>query len=69
MSYTQKAKLEVGGFAYPIKIKLEQKADAYAEGEYLMDLASMVTVNKDAVFLSKFHKLIPLKAASLTKVA
>ena len=66
-AYTQKAKLEVMGFAYPFKVKLENKADAYAPGEYVLDLASMVTVNKEIAALGKFHVLVPLKAAVAAK--
>ena len=66
----QNARVEHDGFAYPFKVKLENKADAYPAGEYIIDLASMLTFNKEAMFLTKFHKLVPVKpAAPATKVA
>ena len=46
-SFTQKAKLEVGGFAYPFKVKLQNPEDAYPVGEYVLDVAAMLTVQKE----------------------
>lgn len=60
----QQAKLEVAGFAYPYKVRLEDGQQAYAQGEYVLDLAAMVQVNKEAVNLAKFPVLIPLKAVA-----
>ena len=58
----QKAKLEVGGFAYPFDVRLESGQRAYPVGEYLLDMASMVTVNRGALNLSKYTALVPFKA-------
>jgi hypothetical protein len=60
ISYTtrkQKAKLEAGGFAYPLDVRLEEGQKAYAKGEYTLDLESMITVNKGVINLSKFTVL------------
>jgi hypothetical protein len=64
---SQKAKLEVAGFAYPYKVRLEDGQPPYAAGEYVLDLAAMVQVNKEAVNLSKFPVLLPMKAAAAAK--
>ncbi|WP_407471885.1 single-stranded DNA-binding protein [Xanthomonas campestris pv. raphani] len=59
-SYTtrkQKAKLEVGGFAYPFDVRLKGGQRAYAVGEYELDLDKMITVNKGVASLSKFAAL------------
>lgn len=71
-SYTtrkQKAKLEVGGFAYPFDVRLEDGQTAYAVGEYELDLDRMITVNKGVASLSKFASLkskaaVPARAAA-----
>ena len=64
---SQKAKLEVNGFAYPYKVRLEESQPAYAPGEYVLDLAAMCQVNKEAVNLSKFPVLLPLAAHAAAK--
>jgi hypothetical protein len=58
----QKAKLEAGGFAYPLDVRLEKGQAAYPAGEYELDLESMVTVNKGSLNFSKFHALKRLGA-------
>jgi len=60
----QKGRIEVGGFAYPIDIRLEDGQPAYAVGDYELDIASMLQVNKGVMSLSKFTALRPLKAAA-----
>ncbi|MBV6851814.1 single-stranded DNA-binding protein [Xanthomonas euvesicatoria] len=58
----QKAKLEAGGFVYPLDVRLEKGQAAYQPGEYQLDLEAMVTVNKGAINYSKFHVLRAVKA-------
>lgn len=58
----QKAKLEAGGFAYPLDLRIEKGQAAYQPGEYELDFEAMVTVNKGVINYSKFHVLRPLKA-------
>ncbi|MFD0727051.1 single-stranded DNA-binding protein [Lysobacter brunescens] len=53
----QKAKLEVGGFAYPFDVRLENGQQPYAPGEYLLDPAAMLTVNKGALNWGRFPVL------------
>ncbi|HEY4557761.1 MAG TPA: single-stranded DNA-binding protein [Enteractinococcus sp.] len=60
----QKAKLEVGGFAYPLDVRLEDGQKPWPVGEYTMDWDSMVSVNKGSINLSKYARLIPLAAAT-----
>ncbi|UXM98792.1 single-stranded DNA-binding protein [Xanthomonas hortorum] len=65
-SYTtrkQKAKLEVGGFAYPFDVRLEEGQRAYPVGEYELDLDKMITVTKGVAALSKFASLKPKAGA------
>lgn len=60
ISYTtrkQKAKLEAGGFAYPLDVRLEDGQKPYPLGAYDLDLDSMVTVNKGVINLSKYTVL------------
>ncbi|MBD8634472.1 single-stranded DNA-binding protein [Stenotrophomonas sp. CFBP 13725] len=67
ISYTtrkQKGRIEVGGFAYPVDIRLEDGQPPYAVGDYELDIASMLQVNKGVMSLSKFTAL-----RSLTKPA
>ncbi|TAA37561.1 single-stranded DNA-binding protein [Pseudoxanthomonas winnipegensis] len=59
----QKAKLETGGFAYPIDIRLDKGQRAWPVGEYTMDLAEMLQVRNNAISLSKFAVLTPLAKA------
>ncbi len=56
----QKAKLEAGGFAYPLDVRLDKGQQAYQPGEYELDVEAMVSVNKGAINFSKFHVLRPL---------
>lgn len=53
----QKAKLEAGGFAYPLDVRLEEGQKPYALGEYELDLDNMVSVNKGVINLSKYTAL------------
>lgn len=64
-SYTtrkQKAKLEAGGFAYPYDVRLENGQQPFPLGEYLMDTAAMLAVNKAAHTFSRFPVLRPIEA-------
>jgi hypothetical protein len=60
----QTAKLEIGGFAYPFDVRLEDGQKPYEAGVYTLDLEAMVSVNKGAINLSKFPHLRPLAAAA-----
>ncbi|HDS1222990.1 TPA: single-stranded DNA-binding protein [Stenotrophomonas maltophilia] len=53
----QKAKLETAGFAYPFDVRLEDGQSGYPEGEYELDVESMLQVNKGVASLSKFTVL------------
>lgn len=53
----QKAKLEAGGFAYPLDVRLDNGQTGYAEGDYELDVESMIQVNKGVINLSKFTVL------------
>ncbi|KWV12248.1 single-stranded DNA-binding protein [Xanthomonas translucens pv. translucens] len=71
-SYTtrkQKAKLEVGGFAYPFDVRLEEGQKPYAAGDYDLDIGSMAQVNKGVLSLSKFTALTPKGPPSLANKA
>jgi len=60
----QKGKLETGGFAYPFDVRLDKGQPGYPEGEYELDVESMIQVNKGVATLSKFTVLRqPQKAA------
>ena len=59
----QKAKLEMGGFIFPLDIRLEDGQKPYPLGDYTFDLDEMLSVNKGTLNLSKFTKLIPAPAA------
>ncbi|WFC43785.1 single-stranded DNA-binding protein [Pseudoxanthomonas sp. SE1] len=68
ISYTtrkQKAKLEAGGFAYPLDVRLEEGQKAYPKGDYTLDLEAMITVNKGVINLSKFTALKSLASAKV----
>ncbi|AXF52023.1 MAG: helix-destabilizing protein [Inoviridae sp.] len=56
----QKAKLEAGGFAYPLDVRLDNGQTGYPEGEYELDVDSMIQVNKGVINLSKYTALRPL---------
>ncbi len=58
---TQKARLEVNGFAYPYDVRLEEDQSAWQVGDYLLDLAAMVEVKNNKIGLSKFASLVPIK--------
>jgi len=60
----QKAKLEAGGFAYPFDVRLEVGQQAYAAGDYELDVESMAQVNKGVLSLSKFTALRSFKTAT-----
>lgn len=53
----QKARLEAGGFAYPFDVRLDNGQSGYPEGEYELDVESMLQVNKGVASLSKFTVL------------
>lgn len=53
----QKAKLEAGGFAYPLDVRLDNGQTGYAVGDYELDVESMIQVNKGVINLSKFTVL------------
>lgn len=53
----QKAKLEAGGFAYPFDVRLDNGQPGYPEGDYELDVDSMLQVNKGVASLSKFTVL------------
>ncbi|WP_241900405.1 G5P family DNA-binding protein, partial [Stenotrophomonas maltophilia] len=50
-------KLETGGFAYPFDVRLDKGQPGYPEGEYELDVESMIQVNKGVATLSKFTVL------------
>lgn len=56
----QKGKLETGGFAYPFDVRLDKGQPGYPEGEYELDVESMIQVNKGVATLSKFTVLRPV---------
>lgn len=60
----QAAKLEVNGFAYPFRVRLEEGQSPWPRGEYVLDLAAMLQVNKESISLSKYPVLVPLKVAA-----
>lgn len=53
----QKARLESNGFAYPFDVRLEEGQKDYPEGDYELDVAAMLNVNKGVASLSKFAVL------------
>lgn len=57
----QKAKLEVGGFAYPFDVRLEDGQKPYPVGNYLLDIPAMLAVNKGVASLGKYTVLQPAK--------
>lgn len=65
----QKAKLEAGGFAYPLDVRLDKGQPAYQPGEYELDVEAMVSVNKGAINYSKFHVLRPLNKSATRAAA
>ena len=72
ISYTtrkQKARLETDGFAYPFDVRLQDGQPGYPQGDYELDIESMLQVNKGVASLSKFTVLRMLpKAAPRTAV-
>lgn len=67
-SYTtrkQKAKVEAGGFAYPYDVRLEQGQAAWPVGEYVMDTAAMVGINKGVHNFSKYAVLVKAAPAKV----
>lgn len=58
----QSAKLEIGGFAYPFDVRLEEGQKPYDAGTYTVDLEAMISVNKGVMNLSKYPHLRPLAA-------
>ncbi|WP_223495080.1 G5P family DNA-binding protein [Stenotrophomonas indicatrix] len=60
----QKGKLETDGFAYPFDVRLQDGQPGYPQGDYELDIESMLQVNKGVASLSKFTVLRKLPAAS-----
>ena len=58
---TQATRLEVNGFAYPYDVRLEKGQPPYPPGDYTLDLAAMLQINKGSHSLSKYAVLRPLK--------
>jgi hypothetical protein len=65
----QPAKIECGGFAYPLDIRLEEGQSPYASGEYELDFEAMLQVNNGSISLSKFAVLNQLPKAAFAKAA
>ncbi|WP_242878178.1 G5P family DNA-binding protein [Stenotrophomonas maltophilia] len=65
----QKAKLEAGGFAYPFDVRLDNGQSGYPEGDYELDVDSMLQVNKGVASLSKFTVLRAIPKAPSRPVA
>lgn len=66
VSYTtrkQDARLEVGGFAYPFSVRLEDGQAAYPKGRYRLAIEHMLQVNKGVASLSKFTRLAAIGAS------
>lgn len=57
----QSARLEVGGFAYPFDVRLEDGQRPYPVGPYTLDVASMLSVTKGVASLGKYTVLTPAK--------
>ncbi|WP_312704146.1 single-stranded DNA-binding protein [Stenotrophomonas lactitubi] len=60
----QKGKLETDGFAYPFDVRLQDGQPGYPQGEYELDVESMLQVNKGVATLSKFTVLRMLPKAA-----
>lgn len=60
----QAARLEVNGFAYPYKVKLEKDQPAYDPGRYRMAVERMLEINKEVHGISKYPILEPLPVAA-----
>ena len=60
----QDARLEVGGFAYPYSVRLEDGEPPYPKGRYRFAVEKMLQINKGAHSLGKFTRLAPLPAAT-----
>lgn len=58
---TQASRVEVNGFAYPYDVRLEKGQPPHKPGEYELDLAAMLEINKGNHSLSKYAVLRPLK--------
>ena len=56
------ARLEIGGFAYPFDVRLEQGQKEFEPGRYVLRLDKMVECNKGKLFLKKYPVLQPLQA-------
>ena len=50
--------MEAGGFAYPYDVRLEDGQAAWPVGEYVMDTAAMVGINKGVHNFSKYAVLV-----------
>ncbi|EZP47888.1 Helix-destabilizing protein [Stenotrophomonas sp. RIT309] len=60
----QKGKLETDGFAYPFDVRLQDGQPGYPQGEYELDVESMLQVNKGVATLSKYTVLRQLPKAA-----
>lgn len=60
----QKARLETDGFAYPFDVRLQDGQPGYPQGDYELDIESMLQVNKGVASLSKFTVLRQLPKAA-----
>ena len=60
----QKGKLETDGFAYPFDVRLQDGQPGYPQGEYELDVESMLQVNKGVASLSKYTVLRQLPKAA-----
>lgn len=56
---SQKAKLEIGGFAYPYQVRIEGDGAGYPLGVYDLDLAAMAEVKNGKLGVSKYAVLKP----------
>lgn len=61
---TQSARLEVNGFAYPYKVRLEKDQPPYAAGRYRLALEHMLEVNKERHGIKKYPVLEPFAATA-----
>lgn len=60
----QEARLEVNGYAYPYKVRLEKGQPAFKPGRYRMALHKMLKINNEAHGINKFPVLEPIAAAA-----
>lgn len=65
----QKARLETDGFAYPFDVRLQDGQPGYPQGDYELDIESMLQVNKGVASLSKFTVLRPVQKTAARPVS